>query len=213
MVKKLKKEIDNKDFRVTIFGSARVKRGSMLYRQAQELGEYLGKKEIDVVTGGGPGLMEAANRGHKKTSNGRAHSIGLNIYLKSEQHLNKYLDVSKEFKNFSKRLDNFMLFSNVIVIMPGGIGTILEAFYSWQLIQTNKICNIPIIFIGDMWPKLIKWMEKFPLKNKFIGDKDLKLVFLAKNCRDAMKMIDSAYLEYKKGTKNYCLNYKKYKLY
>lgn len=213
MVKKLKKELGNKDFRVTIFGSARVKKGTPLYRQAIELGEYLGEHEIDVVTGGGPGLMEAASRGHRKKSKGKSHSIGLNIHLDSEQHLNKFLDYSREFKIFSKRLDHFMHLSNVFVVMPGGIGTILETFYTWQLMQVNQICHVPIIFVGKMWPPLIKWMEKNPLKNKFVKKQDLRLVFLAKDCKDAIRMIDQAHMEYKKGTKNFCLNYKKYKLY
>lgn len=213
MVKKLKKELGKNDFRVTVFGSARVKKGDPLYRQAKELGGYLAERGIDVITGGGPGLMEAASCGHKKKSKGKSHSIGLNIHLESEQYLNKFLDYSREFKIFSKRLDYFMHLSNVFVVMPGGIGTILETFYTWQLTQVNQICHVPIIFVGRMWPPLIEWMEKNPLKSKFIKSQDLKLVFLAKDCNDAIKMIDQAHAEYKKGTTNFCLNYKKYKLY
>lgn len=213
MIKKLKKEIGKGDFRVAVFGSARVKRGSGLYKQAKELGGYLGEREIDVVTGGGPGIMEAVNSGHKKKSNSKSHSIGLNIHLESEQHLNKFVDYSKEFKIFSKRLDHFMSLSNVFVVMPGGIGTILETFYTWQLMQVNQLCHVPIIFVGKMWPTLIKWMEKNVLANQFIKKRDLNLVFLAKNCKDAIRMIDVAHSEYKKGSKNFCLNYKKYKLY
>lgn len=213
MKKPIKEELKKKDFRVTIFGSARIKKNSAEYKQVYILGKLIGERGIDIVTGGGPGVMEAANKGHKKGSKGKAHSIGLVIKLPKEQGANKYVGIQKEFPTFSKRLDNFMLLSNVMVIMPGGIGTLLEALYTWQLMQVNQICHVPIIFMGKMWPELIKWIEKYMLKNKLIDKKDLELIFLAKNCNETMKMVDTAHEEYKKGTKNYCLNYKKYKLY
>ncbi len=215
MVKKpIKKELEKKDFRVSIFGSAGIEKGTMEYKQIYALAEFLGKEGIDIVTGGGPGLMEAANSGHKKgRKNKKTHSIGLAIKLPKEQKLNKSLDVVKEFKTFSKRLDNFMLLSNAVVIAPGGIGTLLEFFYAWQLVQTKEICNIPIILLGGMWPDLIKWFEKYPLKKKYFEKQDLQMLFLAKDCPEAIKMINKSYEEYKKGNKKFCLNYKRYKLY
>lgn len=211
----LKDELRDKHFKVTIFGSARVKKGDKEYKQIYTLAKMLGKEGIEIVTGGGPGIMEAANKGSKKGSKGKKnlHTIGLGIKLPHEQGLNKSVDISKEFKRFSTRLDNFMLLSNVIIVSPGGVGTLLELFYSWQLVQVKQICNIPIILLGDMWPDLIKWLEKYPLKNKFFKKEDLKLLFLAKDCSEAVKMVNNAYKEYKKGDKNFCLNYKKYKLY
>jgi len=210
-----KEELKEKRFRLTIFGSSRIKRGSKEYKQIYNLAKMLGEKEIEIVTGGGPGIMEAASRGHRKGrgKNKNLHNIGLAIHLPFEHKINKSVDVSKEFKHFSERLDNFMLLSNVIVVGPGGVGTLLELFYTWQLVQVKQICHIPIILLGKEWPGLIKWLEKSPLKMKFIGKDDLKMLFLAKDCPETLKMVNKAYEEYKKGTKNFCLNYNKYKLY
>ncbi len=220
MVKKkkrtIKEELKSKDFRVAIFGSARIRRRDPRYNQIKTLARMLGERGIDIVTGGGPGLMMAANEGHKagsRKSKVKIHSIGLAIKLPKEQKTNKHLDIMKKFSRFSNRLDNFMLLSNVIVVAPGGVGTLLELFYAWQLIQVKQVCNIPIILLGKQWSSLIKWLEKYSLKNKFLEKRDLNLLFLAKNCNEAIKMIDTAYKEFKKGDKKYCLNYKKYKLY
>lgn len=210
----IQQELEKKDFRVAIFGSARIKKNNPTYKQVRTLAKMLGERGIDIVTGGGPGLMQAASEGHRKgRKNKKIHSIGLAIKLPKEQKPNKYLDLVKEFSRFSDRLDNFMLLSNAIVVAPGGVGTLLEFFYTWQLVQVHHICNIPIILLGKQWPGLIKWLEKEPLARKYFSKKDLNLIFLADNCNDAIKMIDNAYYEYKKGNKNYCLNYKKYKLY
>jgi len=216
MGKKYIKEINAKEFKVTIFGSARIKRDTWEYKEIYSLGKFLGEKGIDLVTGGGPGAMEAASKGHKhgKTSKKqKAHTIGLAIKLTKEQKINKGVGVVKEFKHFSERLDNFMLLSNVIIVTYGGIGTLLELLYSWQLVQVKQICNIPIILVGKQWPELIIWMEKYMLKKGYVNPIDMNLVFLAKDNKEAVRMINKAYEEYKKGTKNYCLNYKKYKLY
>lgn len=213
--KSIKKEFKNGDFRVSIFGSARAKRGDPEYTQIYTLAKMLGERGIDLVTGSGPGIMEAATRGHRigrKSAGRKAHSIGLAINLPMEQRTSKS-DIIRRFNNFSNRLDNFMLLSNAVVVSPGGVGTLLEFLYTWQLVQVKQICNIPIILLGDIWPGLIKWLEKQPLRKKFFSKEDLNLIFLAKNPTEAVKMIDQAYKEYKKGHKNYCLNYKKYKLY
>ncbi len=212
----IKEELKHKDFRVTIFGSSRIKRGNPTYNQIKFLARMLGERGMDIITGGGPGLMMAANEGHKagsRKSKIKTHSIGLSIKLPKEQKTNKHLDIMKKFSRFSNRLDNFMLLSNVIVVAPGGVGTLLELFYAWQLIQVRQVCNIPIILLGKQWPSLIKWLERYPLKKRFFEKRDLNLLFLAKNCNEAIKMIDTAYKEFKKGDKKYCLNYKKYKLY
>ena len=212
----IKEELKHKDFRVTIFGSSRIKRGNPTYNQIKLLARMLGERGMDIITGGGPGLMMAANEGHRigsQAKNKKTHSIGLSIKLPKEQKTNLHLDIMKKFSRFSNRLDNFMLLSNVIVIAPGGVGTFLELFYAWQLIQVKQVCNIPIILLGEQWPSLIKWLERYPLKKRFFEKKDLNLLFLAKNCNEAIKMIDTAYKEFKKGDKKYCLNYKKYKLY
>jgi|TARA_Y100000310_G_scaffold91480_2_gene88853 hypothetical protein len=211
--KNIKEESVNGNFKVTIFGSARIKKGTLMYNQVRALAEMLGERGFDVITGGGPGLMKAASEGHKKGSKKTgARSIGVGIKLPHEQSFNKHLDIKKEFKRFSRRLDYFMSLSNAVVIAPGGIGTLLELFYTWQLAQVQQICNIPIILLGKQWPPLIKWFEKYPLKSKYFDKKDINLLFSAKDCSEAVEMIDNAYKEYKKGDKKFCLNFKKYKL-
>ena len=210
------KLLKEKHFHVTIFGSARIKKNDPTYKMVYKLSELLGEKGIDIVTGGGPGIMEAASFGHKigkKKSGLYTHSIGLGIKLPHEQKYNNAIDVSKTFNKFSKRLDNFMLLSNVVVVAPGGVGTLLELFYTWQLMQVKHTCNIPIILLGDMYEGLIHWLEKEPLKRKFFNKEDLNLLFHAENPEEAMKMIETAYKEFKAGNKNFCLNYRKYKLY
>ena len=210
----IKEELEEGGFRVAIFGSARIEEGDPRYKQIKSFASMLGERGIDVVTGGGPGMMKAATEGHnEKNKNKKSHAIGLSIKLPKEQKINPNLDIVKVFDRFSSRLDNFMLLSNVIVVAPGGVGTLLEFFYAWQLVQVKQVCNIPIILLGRQWPDLIKWLENYPLKSKFFEKKDLNLLFLAKDSKDAIKMIDKAYEEFKKGDKNYCLNYKKYKLY
>ncbi len=216
MAFKFKKEIHKKDFRVTIFGSARIKPNSKEYKQIYTIGKMLGKRGMDLITGGGPGLMEAASKGHAegmKLKKTKAHTIGLAIKIPKEQKVNKSVKIVKTFKHFSERLDNFMLLSNAIIVAPGGVGTLLELFYSWQLVQTKQICNIPIILLGEQWKSLINWLEKWPLRKKEINEHDLNMLFYAKNCKEAIKMIDVAYKEYISGNKNYCLNYKKYQLF
>ena len=217
MVKRKKKNIKGKsiggNFKVTIFGSARIKKNTLVYIQARTLARMLGERGFDVITGGGPGLMKAASEGHRKGSKKTgAYSIGVGIKLPREQKFNRHLDIKKEFKRFSRRLDYFMSLSNAIVVAPGGIGTLLELFYTWQLSQVQQICNIPIILMGKQWPPLIRWLEKYPLKSRYFDKKDINLLFLAKDCSEAIKIIDKAHEEYKKGGKDFCLNYKKYRL-
>lgn len=210
----LKEEFEERVFRVAIFGSARIKKGELIYKQIEELTKMLGKRGIEIVTGGGPGLMEAANKGHKEGSKRykNAHSIGLGIRLPEGQMFNRHLDTKKEFNLFSERLDNFMILSNAVVVAPGGIGTLLEFFYTWQLVQVKKICSIPIILFGEQWSNLVDWLESWPLKKRLISEKDLKLIFLTESCNEVFEIIDKSYKEYRKGRRNFCLNYKKYRI-
>ncbi len=209
-----KHHIDKKHFRVAIFGSARIKPNDPRYRQIYSLAKRIASAGFDVVTGGGPGIMEAANKGHKdgRKEGRRVHSFGLNIMLPQEQSANKHLDIKKDFKRFSERLDYFMNLSNVVVVAPGGVGTLLEFFYTWQLIQVKHICSIPIIFMGDMWPELIEWIEKWPLKKRLLDRHDLHPLFLAKHCSEAMQIIKKTHQDYIEGGTDFCNNYEKYKI-
>jgi uncharacterized protein (TIGR00730 family) len=211
MTKKInyKDEIKKHEFRVTIFGSSVVKPNSTEYKQAYKLAKELGKRSIDVVTGGGPGIMEAASKGHHAgRPNKKTQTIGLNIHLPHEQKPNNSLDVVYEFKRFSKRLDNFMSISSAFVFSNGGVGTLLEYFYTWQLIQTKKICDTPIILMGDMWPTLIRAFKKTLLQRGYYKKVDMKHIYLVKDHKEALEIIQETAMNYASG-KNNCINIKK----
>ena len=211
--KEFERLLNDEHFRVTIFGSARVQKNDIIYKQIYSLAKMVGERGIDVVTGGGPGIMEAATSGHKSgSSKTKAHSIGLGIKLPHEQGFNEYVGYKKEFNRFSNRLDNFMLLSNIVVVAPGGVGTLLELFYTWQLMQVKHICHIPIILLGEDWKGLLEWLKNSPLKKGFFNDNDYQLLYLAKSENEAIKLIEKAFDEFKKGNKAFCLNYKKYKI-
>lgn len=206
---------DEKHFKVVIFGSSRVKKNDAVYKKVKHLASTLGERGIDVVTGGGPGLMRAANEGHKlgaQRSKKRSHSIGIGVKLLWRQKFNSAVQYSREFNRFSTRLDEFMLLSNAIVVAPGGLGTLLELFYSWQLVQVHHICDVPIILMGDRWEGLLKWIKKNPLKSKYLNEEDYKIIFYVKTSKQAAKIIEDSYNHFKAGGKNFCLNYKKYKI-
>jgi len=205
-------ELYEKHFRVAIFGSARISMDKPAYEEVYKLAHMLGAENIDIVTGGGPGIMEAACKGHNDgKSCDETHSIGLNIDIPKEQKPNRYLDVKKDFNRFSKRLDTFMVLSNAVVVAPGGVGTLLEYLYAWQLIQVKHICNIPIILLGDMWNDFMKWVEKYLLNKNFIDKKDIHHIFVAKDSYEAFRIIKRFYDGYVKGD-NICINFKKYKI-
>ena len=209
---KLDEEGYKKHFRVAIFGSARIKKDDPAYREIYKFAQLIAAENIDIVTGGGPGIMQAASKGHRdgrKTNT--IQSIGLNINIPQEQKPNSHLDIKKEFDRFSKRLDTFMVLSDTVVVAPGGVGTLLEFAYTWQLVQVKHICNIPIIFLGDMWAEFLKWIEMYPLNQGFLANKDLDRLFIAKNSLEAFRIIKKFHDGYKKGD-DICLNFKKYKI-
>lgn len=100
-----------------------------------------------------------------------------------------------------------MLLSNAVIVAEGGVGTLLELLYTWQLVQVKQVCNIPIILMGKQWKGLLNWLEKSPLKNKYFEKKDFDLLFLAKDYNEVVRIIDHAYEEYKAGKKDFCLDY------
>ena len=190
MKAKTEEGIDKKQFRVVIFGSARIEPGDPNWYLIYDLAKRIAEEGIDLVTGGGPGLMDAASLGHHAGDiNRNALSIGLQIKLPEEQRYSNHLDIKKDFYRFSTRLDNFIELANVVVVAPGGVGTLLELFYTWQLIQVKMIHDIPIILIGKMWPDFISWIKKWPLKHKFLEQKDVELLFLVDNYEDALRII------------------------
>lgn len=159
---------------VTIFGSARMKPANPYYRAAQTLGRALAKHNLPVITGGGPGIMEAANKG-AMLANGK--SVGLNIELPHEQAGNPYANVPIHFHYFFSRKVCFVKYSIAFVFMPGGFGTLDEFFEVLTLVQTGRIPQFPLILFGEKyWAGLIRWMKsQVEEQNKFIGPGDLNL--------------------------------------
>ena len=205
MVESLDQELKEGHFRVAIFGSARIEKDDSVYNEVYSLARLIAEAGMDIVTGGGPGLMDAASAGyHVGRMNEKAHSVGLRINLPMEEFEASHLNIKKEFNLFSNRLESFMKLSKVVVVAPGGIGTMLELYYTWQLLQVKKIKGIPIILFGDMWIDLLVWIKKWQLESKLISPKDLDLLFIAKNFREAFKIINEAHLHFLKGKRNFC---------
>ena len=212
---KKKNQVDDvykQHFRVAIFGSARITMDYPAWQEVYKLAHMLAEENIDIVTGGGPGIMKAACMGHcDGRKSDETHAIGLNIHIPLDQHTNRHLDIKREFDRFSDRLDAFMSLSDAVVVAPGGIGTLLELAYTWQLVQVKHICNIPIVFLGKMWVKFLKWVEKNPLKQGFLTKKDVDRLIIAHDSYDAYKIINKFYEGYLRGD-DICRNFKKYKV-
>ncbi len=193
---------DKRRFRVAIFGSARIQPGDKVYREVFDLARKVGKAGYDMVTGGGPGLMEAANAGHDVGDKvKRAESIGLVIKLPWENHGNEFLEVAHTYKHFAKRLDTFLVLSDVMVVTKGGIGSLLELSYMWQHLQVHLIEYKPIILIGKMWVDFIKWMKKATLPDNLVSPADFDYIYIARNNREAMAMIDKFNELHRQGKK------------
>ncbi len=202
-IRSFRNELKKNDFRVTIFGSARIKENDKIYKQIYKLSEIIGENGFDIVTGGGEGLMGAASNGHGAgDKKNRSESIGLTIKLPWESKPNKHLEIKKHYNKFSERLDNFMALSNVVIVAPGGIGTCLELFYTLQLMQVKHIKPIPVILYGKMWEDLFNWIQKSPVKQGFISPKDLKNIHIAKNNIEAMEIIEKEHKKFKRTKKN-----------
>jgi len=208
----MKHKINKDHFRVAIFGSARLKKNDPRYKLVYNLAKAIAKENMDVVSGGGPGLMNAASKGHHAgRGNNHIHSVGLTIKLPMEQKDGFHLDIKEDFDRFSGRLDKFMKLSNVVIVAPGGVGTALEFFYTWQLIQVKHICNAPIILLGPMWDGLMKWVKTQPVRKGLISKGDLESIFHARTVAQAMKIVRETKEQYDKGGKYICRNIKKYK--
>ena len=159
---------------VSVFGSARVGPRSAIYREARRFGRALAERGIAVITGGGPGVMEAVNRGAREAD---GVSVGLNIELPFEQRLNPYVDIGIEFRYFFVRKTMFVKYAEGFVIFPGGFGTLDELFEALTLVQTGKIDRFPIILHGSAyWRPALEWLERDVLRAGHISAEDLALV-------------------------------------
>lgn len=175
-------------YRVSIFGSARIKPDTEEYKGVYTLAKELAENGADIVTGGGPGLMEAANAGAKEGSS-KSKSFGIRIDLPFEATPNDHLDIKFYHKRFSSRLDEFMRISHAVVVTPGGIGTLLELLYTWQLIQVNHISARPIILVGDMWNGFLDWIKSEPLKAQLLDKSDFDNIIIVKNVHEVTKLL------------------------
>lgn len=181
---------------VSIFGSARTKPDNKYYQIAEEIAAQLVRRGYGVITGGGPGIMEAGNKGAKKE---KGKSIGLNIFLPFEQVPNPYVDSDKSinFDYFFARKVCFIKYSQGFVVMPGGFGTLDELFEALTLIQTKKIGRFPIVLVGtDFWKGLLSWIETTMIAEKNINPEDMKLIQLVDTADEAVKVIDEFYGKY-----------------
>jgi uncharacterized protein (TIGR00730 family) len=172
---------------VSIFGSARVGRRNRYYGAARRLAAALVKEGFAIITGGGPGIMEAANRGAKEAG---GLSIGANIELPFEQGLNEYVDLGMEFRYFFVRKVMFVKYAEGFVIFPGGFGTLDELFEALTLIQTGKVQHFPVVLYGtDYWDGMMEWIRNKPLYEEKISPEDLELVTVTSDIDEACEAI------------------------
>jgi uncharacterized protein (TIGR00730 family) len=171
---------------VTCFGSARVDRADPLYRSAYQVGAAIARRQVAVITGGGPGLMEAANRGCLEAG---GLSVGCNIELPNEQSLNDYVEIGIEFRHFFVRKMMFVRYARGFVIFPGGFGTLDELFESVTLAQTGKIDPFPVVLFGsEYWGGLLDWLRKGALRLGLVSEEDLALVCVTDDAEEAAEL-------------------------
>ncbi len=192
-------EMETDFYRVCIFGSARIAAGSPIYQQVEALAGVLAKEGVDIVTGGGPGLMEAANKGAKEAAHGgapgseiiSARSFGLPIDLPFETDANSHLDVKSQHRRFSSRLDEFMRLSHAVVVVPGGIGTLLELFYTWQLLQVEHIKPRPFLLLAsdEMWNAFLEFLKAWPLKQSLMSQTDFDRIKVVRSVEEAQQVL------------------------
>ena len=176
---------------VTVFGSARTSPEDPQYKAAEQIGRLLAQREFAVITGAGPGIMEAANKG-AKLAGGR--SIGCNIELPFEQGANPYIDTLVHFRYFFVRKTMFIKYSAAFIIFPGGFGTLDELFEAVTLIQTGKISQFPVVLFGrHYWAGMFRWLQARVLGEKKISDGDLDLMVLTDDPAEAVEVVAQAY--------------------
>jgi len=176
---------------VSVFGSARTRPGSPEYEQAERIGAGLAGAGYAVITGGGPGIMEAANKG---AAGANGVSVGLGIELPVEQGLNDYVEIGLEFRYFFVRKTMFVKYSQAFVVLPGGFGTLDELFEALTLVQTGKITQFPIVLVGsDYWSGLLSWFENTLLTSGKIAHADPGLIRVADDPQDVVKIIVAAH--------------------
>ena len=172
---------------VSIFGSARTAPGTPYYELTETIARLLSDSGFAVISGGGPGIMEAANKG---AFHGKSPSIGLNIQLPHEQQSNPYQDISQTFRHFFARKYMFVRFASAYVVMPGGFGTLDELFEALTLVQTKKVSSFPIVLVGsEFWGGLVDWIKKTLVDQGMINPNDVDLIAVVDTPDEAMAAV------------------------
>jgi uncharacterized protein (TIGR00730 family) len=181
-------------YRVTIFGSARAKPGTIAYEETKRVSKALAEMGCDIITGGGPGLMQAANEGVKLAGEG-GKSVGIRVDLPFEQIVNPFVEVGFEHRTFFTRLHHFVLASDAFIVAPGGIGTVLETMMIWQLLQVRHLDRTPLILVGRMWPGLIEWArtEMLSFESPLASVEDFDVPRCVANADEAIAIIRERY--------------------
>lgn len=176
-------------YRVTIFGSARAKPGTIAYEETKRAAKALAAMGCDIITGGGPGLMQAANAGVDDA--GDSKSMGIRVDLPFEQEVNPFVELAFEHKTFFTRLHHFVLASDAFIVAPGGIGTVLETMMIWQLLQVRHLEQTPLILVGKLWPGLIEWVRDTMLsfETPLINAEDVDIPICVNNADEAIDII------------------------
>jgi len=181
-------------YRVSVFGSSRIRRGDPIYEDVRKLSGELARMGVDIVTGGGPGLMEAANAGAVEGQiESKARSFGLAIHLPSEEQSNPFVDKVFRHRTFFSRLHHFIRLSSAFIVFPGGVGTSLELFMVWQLLQVKHMREHPLILVGTMWSGLVDWMRGTMLERGLIGPNDFDVVKIVGSSEEAVPIIRESY--------------------
>lgn len=179
---------------VSMFGSARIQPGSPYYELARKTAYEVGKAGFQILTGGGPGAMEASNKGAREAG---ALSIGLNIRLPFETHVNPYVDITETFNFFFVRKVMLVKYAHAFIILPGGFGTLDEMFEALTLIQTGKVSNFPVILMGvKYWTPMVEWLKDSLLKNGMIKATDFDDLHLTDDPKQATKIVRAAWKRY-----------------
>lgn len=190
-------------YRVSIFGSSRIRRGDPIYDEVKTLSFELARMGVDIVTGGGPGLMEAANAGAVEGQvDSKSRSFGLAIHLPSEEGANPFVDKVFRHRTFFSRLHHFVRLSSAFIVMPGGIGTALELFMVWQLLQVKHMKKHPLILVGTMWPGLIEWMRATMVERGLVNAPDMETVHVVPTAPDAVAIIHNSFERFKQEKQN-----------
>ena len=188
-------------YRATIFGSARVSKDHWVYRAVRDLAAELTRLDCDIVTGGGPGLMQAANEGvHLADPNAKKGSMGIRVDLPFEQEVNAFVTEAFEHGTFFTRLHHFVLVSDAFIVVPGGIGTVLETMMIWQLLQVRKLHNTPLILAGKMYADLVQWCKSYMLREDcpLASAKDMEIPVCVEDGASILRIIREHHAQWKK---------------